>query len=180
MNTSDKIVEIKDDSYMINNNKIDKKKNKDKDYNKINDKINIDDNNNSESSKKEINNFNQTLFNYKDYKPIKRKYPGKEITLNKKIRNNSGNNNWIKKDSKERINDNKNNIIELLSNSSKSSPDHFSSIEEEFKNIPKNDKKILHIINEDNETSKKKEKENKKEIEIKKFQLLHQNHQFLH
>ena len=169
MNTSDKIVEIKDDSYMINNNKIDKKKNKDKDYNKINDKINIDDNNNSESSKEEINNFNQTLFNYKEYKPIKRKYTEKEISLNKKIRKNTGNNNWIKKDSKERIKNDKNNIIELLSNSSKSSSDHFSSIEEEFKNIPKNDKKILHIINEDNETSKKKEKENKKEIEIKKI-----------
>ena len=97
MNTSDKIVEIKDDSDIIYNNTIDKKKNKDKDYNKINDKINIDDNNNSESSKKEINNFNQTLFNYKEYKPIKRKYTEKEIFLNEKIRKNSGNNNWIKK-----------------------------------------------------------------------------------
>ena len=87
MNTSDKIVEIKDDSYMINNNKIDKKKNKDKDYNKINDKINIDDNNNSESSKEEINNFNQTLFNYKEYKPIKRKII-KENNHSKKIRKN--------------------------------------------------------------------------------------------
>ena len=124
---------------MINNNKIDKKKNKDKDYNKINDKINIEENN--ESSKEEINNFNQTLFNYKEYKPIKRKYTEKEISLNKKIRKNSGNNNWIKKDSKERIKNDKNNIIELLSNSSKSSSDNFSSIEEELKTFLKMRKK---------------------------------------
>ena len=129
----------------------------------------MEENNNSESSKEEKNNFNQTLFNYKDYKPLKRKFPGKEITLNKKIRNNSGNNNWIKKDSKERVENNKNNIIELFSNSSKSSPDHFSSIEEELKHIPKNDKKLLDIIKEDNESTKKKDKENEKNIEIKKI-----------
>ena len=157
INTNEKIFEIIDDSEVKNNNNNKKIDNNNKNINE----------NNSECTKEEISNFNQTLFNYKEYKPLKRKII-KENNHSKKIRKN--NSNWIKKDSKDKTKSEKEkekdeNVIEILSNSSKSSQDHFSSIEEELKNISKKDKKLLHIIKEENELSDNKiNKINKNEI----------------